>query len=513
MEQTTIQKARLGLQNREEEIIERILRDVSFRKQITRESFYWFFATYFEKYIEYPMAPMHRDMAQVLADWENKFVEILGFRESAKSVWAVLALPIWAMITGKAHLILLLGDTFEQIKLHIENIKSELEMNEKLIKDWGAFDVKIEEKTIAGMERASDEWTKRSILVPRYDCRIMARSTGQPIRGVRHKQFRPDLIVGDDIENDEMVRNKEQRDKVYRWWTSVVIPAGAKGKTKYVLVGNLLHSDGLMARIMREVLNGVRDGVIREYPILKGGEILWPGKFRDEKEIEKEKRKVADVRTWQREYMLKMVPEEGQVIKDGWIKYWDRLPIEDGDKAEGELVYIATGIDLAISKKEDADYTAMVSAKVYMMNDDSFKIYILPNMVNERLGFHETIDTAGSISVGLGDGTATQLFVEEVAYQKAAIEEMGRRLLPAMGIKPGGKDKRARLFSVSNLIANGQVLFPREGAEDLIIQLTGFGVEAHDDLMDALVILLLGVSRWGLQKQEITYIPRSALGL
>jgi phage terminase large subunit-like protein len=44
---------------------------------------------------------------------------------------------------------------------------------------------------------------------------------------------------------------------------------------------------------------------------------------------------------------------------------------------------------------------------------------------------------------------------------------------------------------VSHLIQSGQVLFPRLGAENLILQLTGFGKESHDDLADAFAILML----------------------
>ena len=34
-------------------------------------------------------------------------------------------------------------------------------------------------------------------------------------------------------------------------------------------------------------------------------------------------------------------------------------------------------------------------------------------------------------------------------------------------------------------IQSGHILFPQRGAEELIGQLTGFGVEKHDDLADA----------------------------
>ena len=37
------------------------------------------------------------------------------------------------------------------------------------------------------------------------------------------------------------------------------------------------------------------------------------------------------------------------------------------------------------------------------------------------------------------------------------------------------------------------MLFPRHGAEELISQLTGFGIEKHDDLADAFSILMLKI--------------------
>lgn len=58
-----------------------------------------------------------------------------------------------------------------------------------------------------------------------------------------------------------------------------------------------------------------------------------------------------------------------------------------------------------------------------------------------------------------------------------------------MTTHPGSQDKRTRLVLTANMIKNGQILFPRKGAEDLIQQIVHFGVEKHDDLADAFVNL------------------------
>jgi predicted phage terminase large subunit-like protein len=68
--------------------------------------------------------------------------------------------------------------------------------------------------------------------------------------------------------------------------------------------------------------------------------------------------------------------------------------------------------------------------------------------------------------------------------------------LPVEGI-PAIGDKRARLKIAAQYIKNGTVLFPRHGAEELIIQLLNFGNEEHDDLVDALVYLILELIKQG----------------
>jgi hypothetical protein len=52
---------------------------------------------------------------------------------------------------------------------------------------------------------------------------------------------------------------------------------------------------------------------------------------------------------------------------------------------------------------------------------------------------------------------------------------------------------KARLSLTANSIKSGRILFPKRGAERLIEQLVGFGVERHDDLVDAFTILVLEV--------------------
>ena len=86
---------------------------------------------------------------------------------------------------------------------------------------------------------------------------------------------------------------------------------------------------------------------------------------------------------FRREMLLQVVPEEGQDVLPEDITYYDDPPFDDGN-------YLAHGVDLAISTKDSADYTAIVTGEVTWPNG-VLEIYIQPNPIIRRMGFHDTI--------------------------------------------------------------------------------------------------------------------------
>lgn len=220
------------------------------------------------------------------------------------------------------------------------------------------------------------------------------------------------------------------------------------------------------------------------YPIANGkGKPLWPGKFPDKRSVEQLRKSIPSDIAWEREYMLRIIADQEQVVHPEWLHYYKELP---DDK---ELRMTVIGIDLAISQKETADFTSMVTAKLYDYGKD-MRAYILPNPVNERLTFPNQVER---IKLEAKKFSRPHVCIEDVGYQRAIIQQLEKEDLKAEGIKTHGQDKRARLAVGTHLIQSGQVLFPEKGAEKLIEQLTGFGIEKHDDLADAFAITLLKV--------------------
>jgi len=441
-----------------------------------------FFHFYFAHYVYYPTAPFQKEIFYLTEQGDNLF--IVAFRGSAKSTILTMSYPIWAILGAQQKkFVLILCQTRGQAKQHMINLKRELEGNELLRNDLGPF------------QEENDEWGSFSLVFSRLNARISAASTEQSIRGLRHNQYRPDLIIADDVEDLASTKTRESRNKTYQWLTSEVIPSGDRN-TRLIIVGNLLHEDSLLMRIKEDVEGKRIDGIFKEYPLIHGGKILWPGKYPSMETIESEKRKSANEFAWEREYMLHIVPDEEQAILREWIHYYDALPQGEHDW-QGYPVHheIRVGTDLAISKEDAADYTAIVPGFVYGEGNET-RIYILSQIINRKMTFPETIDTCKTVSATFfkDDGYYPKLIFEDVAYQRSVPQQ-----LEAEGVhnietsRPGAQDKRTRLVLTAHKIKTGKVLFPRHGADELINQIIHFGVEKHDDLADAFSTLVLQV--------------------
>lgn len=442
----------------------------SVRKSLAKNSHFWFFTIYFGHYISYPFAQFHHEMFSVTENTDLKLAVLVAFRGSGKSTLMSLSYPIWA-ITGvqQKKFVLIVSQTQTQARLHLSNIKRELESNELLKNDIGPF------------QEVSDEWGATSIVLSNFDARIAIASTEQSIRGMRHGQYRPDLVICDDVEDLNSIKTKESRDKTFQWLTSEVFPIG-DNSTKIIVIGNLLHEDCLLMRLKSAIENKKLNGKFLSFPLVDEDEtILWPAKFPNMEAVKKLRETIGTESAWYREYLLKIISDGNRVIHPEWIHYYDEI-LDTSD-----FQFTGTGVDLAISQKESADYTSMVTAKVYDRKE-KLRIYILPNPVNERLDFPQTIERVKSLSEVLG--RESKMFIEEVGYQKALIQQLASQKVNCEGVGVGGQDKRCRLTLVSHLVQQGVVLFPRHGAEELISQLIGFGVEKHDDLADAFSLLL-----------------------
>ena len=472
---------------------DKIINDRAVRQTIARESHLMFFHIYFPHYVRYPIAEFQKDIFRITEDQSNKLACIVSFRGSAKSTIVTFSYSLWATLgIQQKKFVLIICQTQAQARQHMANLKFELEHNALLKSDLGPF----------REDQSSGDWAISSLVFQNTGARIMIASVDQSIRGIRHREHRPDLLILDDIEDMQSAKTLDSRMKLFDWFTREIIPLGDIG-TRTIIVGNLLHEDALVMKLRRMMDRKELKGVYCWFPLLnENGECLWPGKFDTPQKLEELHLSVANEMAWRQEYLLEIVSDSTRVVHPEWIHYYKEMP-----ELTPRNYYRASfiGMDLAIAEHEKADKTAMVVARVFEWGENA-TLYIMPHPVNERLDFPTCLERAKALSSLYAHNTVkAKMFVEDNAYQKALPQMLQKENYPAVGV-PSRGDKRSRIAMISHLIKNGRVLFPETGCEELIAQLTGFGHENHDDLADAFSLLVIEV--W---KTDEGYSPFSRI--
>lgn len=160
-------------------------------------------------------------------------------RGEAKSTYETQLGSLWCIVTGRKHMIGIIMNTDEQAAEMLESIKAELDTNPRLAMDF---------PEACGRGRVWQATTAITI----NNIKLRIGGTGKKIRGMKHGPHRPDLIFLDDLENDENVKDKKQRDKVEKFVLSAVLGlAGPGGGMDVFWVGTSLHYDAAINRVAR----------------------------------------------------------------------------------------------------------------------------------------------------------------------------------------------------------------------------------------------------------------------
>jgi len=140
---------------------------------------------------------------------------------------------------SRKHMIGIIMNTEEQAAEMLESIKAELDTNPRLAMDF---------PEACGQGRVWQATTAITV----NNIKIRIGGTGKKIRGMKHGPYRPDLIFLDDLENDENVKDKKQRDKVESFVLKAVLGLAPPGGGMDVFwVGTSLHYDAAINRVAR----------------------------------------------------------------------------------------------------------------------------------------------------------------------------------------------------------------------------------------------------------------------
>lgn len=435
-------------------------------------------------------ADFHRDWWEYCCS-DDQFVAIAAPRGHSKSTTITISYTLASVLFRQQRYVLIVADTESQASLFLGQVKQILYDSTQI---HNLFGLQTGEKGVV-----FEKDTETDIIVKFTDgtsFRIVAKGAEQKLRGMLWNGQRPDLIVIDDLLNEELVANKDRRDKLRRWVYGSLIPCRSKsGKIRWV--GTVMNLDDPLCSLMPS--ENAKDTVVEDLkvwsPKKKGmwrtvkyrahnhdySAILWPQ--RNTKQFFEDLR--ADFieqglpEVYSCEYLNNPV--------DDSIRYFrknDFLPMSEEDKDKNKTFYITA--DLAISEKTRADYTAIVVGGM----DTNGQLHIV-NCVRERLSGDEIVDTLmalqkaySPLAIGIED---TQISKAIGPYLYRAMSETGVYMNILM-LKPHRQDKIQRARSIQARMRAGMVKFDKQAEwwPQFEEECMTFPRAKHDDLVDAL---------------------------
>ena len=479
------------------------------RKQLGEMDMEYFARAYFPDRFFRPMPPFHSEgygVLQAIADHPggNRYVEAAP-RGYSKSTRDAFVFPINNIVYKRKHYIFIISDTGQQASELLIDIEAELEGNERILEDFG--------KLMGSPWNTNECITKSGI-------RVESAGSGQRIRGKKHRGFRPDLLILDELENDENTATAEQRGKLRNWFTKVVLKLGDT-YTDFIYDGTILHYDSLLmwalknpiweAVIYRAVISFSERGDLwdewqeilvdltrkkrqeealaffnaHKDEMLKGTEILWEEKqtYYDLMMV----RVTEGEASFNSELQNEPINPEDRLFS---CKYYTELPSLD------EL-QIFGAVDPSMGKTKTADYAPIITLGFHK---ETGYIYVLDAII-KRLHPDMIIET---IFDRYEIYQHQRFAVETVAFQQFFKDELVKRgakrgiYLNIKEIHPI-KNKEMRIQSMQPMINNGFVKF-HPSQRLLIEQLENFPKASHDDGPDCLEMALSLIKHSGRSK-------------
>lgn len=430
----------------------------------------------------------------------DKFVAIAAPRNHAKSTAISLSYVLASVLFRNKKFVLLVSDTETQANLFLGSIKQELQDNPDII---DLFGIKKNDKGNVVFKKDSES----DIIVELEDghtFRIIAKGAEQKLRGLIWNGSRPDLIVCDDLENDEVVMNKDRREKFRRWFMGALLPCrSVNGEVR--IVGTILHMDSMLERLMpkesdkQTVFDGLKTYSTKRqmWKSIKYkahnhdfSQVLWPERHPAEalKAIRAEYVEQGLPDVYSQEY-LNIPLDEAKT----YFKRQDFLEMKEDDYKKKKLNYVAC--DLAISEKERADYTVIAVGGV----DEDGILHII-DIIRDRMDGLEIVNTMLAVQrlrdpevFGIED---TQITKSIGPFLNMSMIEQNT-FLNILPLLPHKQDKVTRARSLQARMRAGAVRFDKKADwyQTLEDEMMKFPRDRHDDQVDAMAYLGLILDR------------------
>lgn len=338
-----------------------------YRQRATRRDPVLFALVYLRKHLtekgrtEPGLARIHLDWAETALRWADEQTEPMADRraevaprETGKSTWWFLVLPLWAAAHGHVGFAAAFADTDTQAQTHLATFKSELDNNALIRNDYPDL---VQPKTRG---RGQVEADRVSLYHARSGFVFAAAGMDSSNLGMKVGAQRPDLIILDDIEPHEGRYSAELARKRLDTLVSAILPLNIYAHV--IMAGTVTMQDSIIHQVVKRARGDHVEGndwvdeqriVARHTPAIvtdKRGRrrSVWPAKWPLEF-LES----IEHTATYAKNYANDPLGAEGD--------YWT---LDDVNRARmlGRLdgiTRVLVSIDPAVTTKKSSDYTGI----------------------------------------------------------------------------------------------------------------------------------------------------------
>lgn len=422
-----------------------------------------------------PTPDLHRECWELYCS-DTELAGVAAPREHAKSTALTHDYCLAVLLFRVQDYVIIVSATEDLAIGHLADIAKELRENDELIREFHIDKLLVDAKTDI-IVRFKDG----------HESRIIAKGSGQKMRGLKWNGKRPGLIICDDLEEDEQVENIDRRMKFRKWFFRALLPCRRRGGLVR-MHGTILHEDALLNRIMRSA-----SWKTRLFKAHEGFDdftnILWPESFPEARlrAIRQTFIEDGDAAGYSQEYLNDPFDNT-----EAYLRKDDFLPMTDDDLYEPKV--LAVGCDFAVSKKDKANRTSFTVGGKDSRN--------LLHFIDQYVGRWDTLEWIDVLFDIQRKHEPEFFFVEDGVIWKSIAptlyKEMQRRnlFLNCQAINPT-RDKATRGRPYQKMMRAGACRYNKKAEwyppyEAELLRFTGRSDAVLDDQFDSSALLAKG---------------------
>lgn len=444
-----------------------------------------FAKTFFPRTARMASPYFHQTVWRMIGDPKARLVCLWVFRGGAKT--SILRMFTAKRIAyGLSHTILYIGKSEGHAVRSIKWLRRQVEYNRPFSETFRL--------------RKGDKWQDIEAEVwhgtDEYPIWIMGAGITGSIRGINEDDYRPDLIVVDDVIDEENSSSVDQREKTENLILGALkeslAPVSEAPHAKLVMLQTPLNRDDASAKAQRDKeWNSARFGCwtpdTEDLPLAQR-ESIWPERWTSEVLRKEKENAIArnKLSLFTREKECKIISPETSAFKPEWLKYYDLTP---------EHMHVVMAIDpvpppseIQIAKGlKDKDYEALSVVGAYRG-----QYYLLEYSYNRG---HDPSWTVAEFFRLAIKWRPKLVVVEAVAYQRTLAWLLKQAMLQSRRyyVIKELVDKRSKYDRIVDALSgpafNG-ALHVREEHEEFIQQYTEYPDVNHEDVLETVAVAI-----------------------